>query len=67
MGMSETEATRSTCHPSYLAATLTGAPHRPAPPPDQHLRRNRLGGGDSLADPDQAARLISRRSVAVSG
>ena len=46
MGTSETEATRSTCHLSYLAAILTGAP---ATAPLRRLTNIRDGTGWAAA------------------
>jgi hypothetical protein len=65
IGTSRREATRSICHPSYLA----GHPDRVYPTaPLRRLTSIRdgtaPGGSDSLADPTPAARPISRRSVA---
>jgi hypothetical protein len=49
------EAARSTWHPSYRWATLTGAPHRPLRRLTSIQDRTAPGGGDSLAEPTMAA------------
>jgi hypothetical protein len=64
VGSSGTEAMRSTCHPSYLWAPLTGCARRCPASSADHLSRDGTapGGGDSLADPSMAAQPSADRA-----